>query len=148
MVRAHQRRLRLTLCTCSLLLLDPACGAALPCLHCRKVLLRNSLLLQGRKAYDEALVRGEITEEVPDEFVPGGCSFQSLLRACFTFDWGPPVNATCDALNATLPAAWLHVPLFANLPCAPVVWAASCAAPEPQPHPATPCVHRRAGAAG
>lgn len=28
--------------------------------------------LQGRRAYDDALRGGAITEEVPDEFVPGG----------------------------------------------------------------------------
>lgn len=36
-----------------------------------KSALRHDYHVQGRKAYDAALVRGEITEEVPDEFVPG-----------------------------------------------------------------------------
>ncbi len=55
---------------CWICVVDPA----LPCAYL-------AVALQGRKAYDEALLRGEITEEVPDEFVPGGCC-SAVHRVC------------------------------------------------------------------
>lgn len=40
--------------------------------------VRLCAVLQGRKAYDDALRQGAVTEDVPDEFVPG----EGLLWLC------------------------------------------------------------------